>query len=226
MSEATLLLRLAAPTQAWNGRRTRWQRGFHASSSAVNAAQLAPTHSGVVGLMACALGRPRGTDMDDLAALDIVVRTDQLGEARREFRTAQRPNSSGKMMTVPEQEWVLDDAAFLVGVGGDPDLLTSVAWALGHPHWHCYLGKKEYPPTLPLTLGALVDGDADTAVRAHEWIASDWYRRRQPRTVSLTMRRPIRMPDRYWHDDKPTPRKLRLPRVLMDNPIGTRTSIS
>lgn len=226
MSEpSTLLLRLAGVTQGWNTRRTPTDP--RAPHGTLAAEQLAPTHSGVVGLMACALGRPRGADMDDLIDLDIVVRTDQLGHARTEFRTTRRPNTLGRVRTVPEREHVLDDAIFLVGVSGDPALLADVAWALEHPRWALGLGKREFPPLLPLMLGIHADTPAETALRDHEWLAAHWYRPSQPRTARLNLHRPLRLPARYWHDyprnsgtDEGYERYL--DPVLVDNPAGTR----
>ncbi|MEV6973738.1 type I-E CRISPR-associated protein Cas5/CasD [Kitasatospora sp. NPDC093806] len=66
---AVLLLRLAAPLQAW-GAGSRFDR---------RGTQPHPTKSGVVGLAAAALGRDRAEDVGDLAALRFGVRADRPG---------------------------------------------------------------------------------------------------------------------------------------------------
>ena len=56
---AVLLLRLAGPMQAW-GVKSRFT---------VRATELAPTKSGVVGMLASAVGRRRTDPIEDLLAL-------------------------------------------------------------------------------------------------------------------------------------------------------------
>ena len=56
---STLLLRLAAPLQAW---------GIN-SKFDIRKTEREPSKSGVVGLLAAALGRRRDESLDDLAAL-------------------------------------------------------------------------------------------------------------------------------------------------------------
>ena len=65
----TLLLRLAAPMQSWGV----------SSRFTVRDTLREPTKSGVVGLIAAALGRPRTVQLDDLATLRMGVRIDQPG---------------------------------------------------------------------------------------------------------------------------------------------------
>ena len=65
----TLLLRLAAPIQAW---------GVEAQFE-IRKTGREPTKSGVVGLLAAALGRGRDVPPDDLNVLRFGVRVDQEG---------------------------------------------------------------------------------------------------------------------------------------------------
>ena len=80
----TLLLRLAAPLQSWGEdskfetRRTRRE----------------PTKSGVIGLLAAALGRRRYEPLDDLRGLRFAVRVDQEGELLRDFHTARNEKTA------------------------------------------------------------------------------------------------------------------------------------
>ena len=64
-----LLLRLAGPMQGWDVRQQPFIPGSRQRDIAASREDLMPTHSGVTGLLAAALGRERGQDMSDLGAL-------------------------------------------------------------------------------------------------------------------------------------------------------------
>ena len=72
---STLLLRLAAPLQAW---------GIN-SKFDIRKTEREPSKSGVVGLLAAALGRRRDESLDDLAALKFGIRSDKEGELLKDF---------------------------------------------------------------------------------------------------------------------------------------------
>lgn len=69
MSHNTLFLRLEAPLQSWG---LQGKLVFRDSARE-------PTKSGVVGLLACALGRERWKFIGDLAGLEMGVRVDREG---------------------------------------------------------------------------------------------------------------------------------------------------
>jgi CRISPR system Cascade subunit CasD len=65
--------------------------------------------------------------------------------------------------TVISPRYYLADAAFLVGLEGeDRDLLEHVQAALGAPVWPLALGRKAFPPGLPVRLP---DGPRDAGLR-------------------------------------------------------------
>src|SRR5690606_24480124 len=76
--EPGILLRLAAPLQSWGER-------SHFTEERDTAAF--PTKSGVLGLLACALGRHRGHASDDLRQLRLTVRIDRPGYVLRDLHT-------------------------------------------------------------------------------------------------------------------------------------------
>ena len=169
-----LMLRLAGPTQAWDSRRRLsdydGRRGSYAGP-----ADLMPTYSGVVGMLAAALGLPRDSDQSRLGGLDIIVRVDQPGRQRGEFRTSRRLAPDGKVKVFGVIEQMLDDAAFLVGIGAPTDVLDELDAALHRPAYPLSLGKREYPVTLPLVAGRS-NQPIEDAVRSWPSIAADWYR--------------------------------------------------
>ncbi len=143
----TLLLRLSGPMQAW-GTESRFE--FRETG-------LEPSKSGVVGLLAAALGRPRSEPVDDLAALLLGVRVDREGVIGVDFQTTERVarvpgKEKGAEHPVVSRRAYLMDADFLVGLEGDPDLLARLDEALAAPHWPLSLGRKSCPPSVPIRL--------------------------------------------------------------------------
>ncbi|ACU96747.1 type I-E CRISPR-associated protein Cas5/CasD [Saccharomonospora viridis] len=155
-----LLLRLAGPLQSWGERSTfdvRDTAGF-------------PTHSGLLGLLACVMGRRRGESLEDLAALTFTIRVDRPGTRIIDYQTAggalppsmKVPTADGKGRPAGKgtvQTWreYLADAVFVVAVQGPSEVLDQVRHALRYPHWQPYLGRRSCPPDQPLLLDVPVE---------------------------------------------------------------------
>ena len=148
---STLLLRLAAPLQAW-GSDSRFETRRTGRE---------PTKSGVIGLLAAALGRSRADSVDDLCRLRFGVRVDQEGQLLRDFHTAKSDKTS-----YVTRRYYLSDAVFLVGLEDeDEEYLRSLEHALRNPAFPLFLGRRSCPPTLPLCLG-MRDDSLEQALRA------------------------------------------------------------
>ncbi len=166
----TLLLRLVAPMQSWgvSGRFT------------VRDTAREPTKSGVIGLLAAALGRPRTASVEDLAALRMGVRIDKPGRVEMDYHTAQQVYRADPKKrpqeTVVSRRYYLADAAFLAGLESDDlDLLTRLHRALRNPRWPLYLGRKAFVPGEPVWLA---DGLCQTplleALETYPWLGRDY----------------------------------------------------
>lgn len=161
---SVLLLRLVGPLQAW-GDASRFTR---------RETRREPTKSGVVGLMASALGRSREEDVSDLAALECAVRVDQPGSVVCDFQT-ERPCKGDPMPLT--YRYYLADAKFLVALGGERGQLEEIDHALKNPRWPLYLGRRSCPPDCPVSCGVHDEyDDVREALRYEPWIASEWYR--------------------------------------------------
>ncbi|MFJ9365299.1 type I-E CRISPR-associated protein Cas5/CasD [Nocardia sp. NPDC101769] len=176
---AVLLLRLAGPLQSW-GDNSRFNR---------RETRPEPTKSGVVGLLAAALGLERGADLTDLTDLSMGVRTDQPGTLLRDFHTVsdyrgvplkqtgvnakgvQKPTGPAKYTHVTHR-YYLQDAIFVVGLAGKTDLVADLAAAVRRPAFPLALGRRSCPPTQPILLGHHTT-DLLQALSTHEWQASD-----------------------------------------------------
>jgi CRISPR system Cascade subunit CasD len=114
-----------------------------------------PTKSGVIGVLASALGRDRDQPIDDLAALDFAVRADREGTLRRDYHTVLDVAQAGGGVSNYAQlsnRYYLSDATFLAALGGERDILQAAHDALRNPVWPPYLGRRAFPPSSPLYL--------------------------------------------------------------------------
>ena len=162
---AVLLLRLAGPLQAWGVK----------SRLTVRATELAPSKSGILGMLAAAVGRRRTDPIEDLLTLRFGVRKDQPGTVVRDFHTAHRLDGS-KSMPLSER-YYLSDAVFLAGIEGENAVIDRLDHAVRHPSFPLYLGRRSCPPSFPVSLG-LRDSSLLEALTSEPWLASKWYRRR------------------------------------------------
>ena len=143
---STLMLRLAAPLQSWGS----------SSKFETRTTEKMPTKSGVVGMLAAALGYRRDDDLSTLNALKFGVRADREGEDITDFHMAheedfwKKHDSKYTHMTIRHY---LSDAVFLVGLEGDTELLTKLEDALYAPRFPLFLGRRSCPPTLPIVIG-------------------------------------------------------------------------
>ncbi|MEE2038065.1 type I-E CRISPR-associated protein Cas5/CasD [Nocardiopsis sp. CT-R113] len=166
---SALPLVLAGPLQSWGS----------ASRFARRGTENAPTKSGVIGLLAAALGRDRTADLSDLAALRFGVRVDQPGVRVRDYQTAKHL-VTGVSMPVSER-FYLSDAVFVAAVEGDTDLVADLYRAVRAPVYLPYLGRRSCPPARPVDLGAPVDGTVEEVLEQTPWQASRWFQRQRNR---------------------------------------------
>ncbi len=176
-----LVLRLAGPLQSW-GTQSQFRRRDTAAE---------PTKSGIVGLLAAALGRRRVDPIEDLVALELGTRVDRRGTLLRDYHTLsdyrgrpllsvsvggdgrQKPVSTGSTTAVTRR-FYLADAVFVAAIGGAPDVLTALAAAVRRPAFPLALGRRCCPPTVPLMLptadgSALWDGSPLDVLHTVPW---------------------------------------------------------
>lgn len=171
---AVLLIRLAGPMQSW-GDSSRFAR---------RTTRREPTKSGVVGLLASALGRTREDPVEDLAQLELAIRVEQPGKIMRDFQT-ERPMDGGKPMPLSNR-YYLADACFLAALGGPEELLTRLDSVLRLPQRPLYLGRRSCPADVPISLGLVTGSDDVRDVLSEEaWRASERYKSRHAHVPTL-----------------------------------------
>lgn len=165
----TLLLRLAGPMQSW-GTASRFDQRDTGKE---------PSKSGVIGLLAAALGidRENWADLEPLTHLSMGVRHDRSGVPKRDYQTAQSIISADRSKiheTAVTTRDYLADATFLVGLEcRDRALLSKCEAALLDPVWPLGLGRKSYVPSEPIWIkGGLLDAPLRVALAQWPWIAS------------------------------------------------------
>lgn len=171
----TLLLRLVGPMQSW-GTISRFDQRDTGKE---------PSKSGVIGLLAAAMGidRENWEDLEPLTHLRMGVRHDRPGIPKRDYQTAgcasadtiiKADRSQAKDGGVVSQRDYLADAAFLVGLEGDDlALLDKADAALRDPVWPLALGRKSYVATEPIWCDGGIRGlGLVDALKNHPWIGS------------------------------------------------------
>jgi CRISPR system Cascade subunit CasD len=165
----TLLLRLAGPMQSW-GTTSRFDQRDTGKE---------PSKSGVLGLLAAALGidRENWSALEPLTRLAMGVRHDRPGVLKRDYQTAQRIISADRSKiheTAVTTRDYLADAVFLIGLEGpDRDLLERAHAALQNPVWPLALGRKSYVPAEPVWLeDGVVDAPLLPALAARPWLTT------------------------------------------------------
>ncbi|MDY6054509.1 type I-E CRISPR-associated protein Cas5/CasD [Micrococcus sp.] len=175
-----LVLRFKGPLQSWGQDSRHQERRTHH----------APTKSAVVGLLAAAEGRRRSDAVEDLAELEFGVRVDQPGTVLRDYQTAIDWRSGPPARL--SNRYYLEDACFLVAIGGPDTLIKSLEASLRNPAFPLFLGRRTCPANHDLVVGVMEGGDVESVLRSVEWQASEWHRRTRPTRVSLPLYRDAR----------------------------------
>ena len=186
----TLLLRLAGPMQSW-GTTSRFDQRDTGKE---------PSKSGVIGLLAVAMGidRENWTKLEPLTRLSMGVRHDRPGIPKYDYQTAGCAatdtiiKANGELFTaggVVSRRFYLADAVFLIGIGGeDRNLLTQLHGALFNPVWPLALGRKSYVPSEPVWIeNGLQDAPLKRVLSGWPWLAAErqWEERPDKLLVSF-----------------------------------------
>ena len=185
----TLLIQLVGPMQSW-GTTSRFDQRDTGKE---------PSKSGVIGLLAAAMGidRENWVDLEPLTRLVMGVRHDRPGVPKRDYQTAGcaktdkiikadgKPSDDG----IVSRRDYLADAAFLVGLAGaDRSVMERAYAALRDPVWPLALGRKSYVPSEPIWIkDGLHDGALHEVLKHRTWIAAPRRWEDPPKELLLSM---------------------------------------
>ena len=161
-----LVLRLEGPLQSW-GENAKWD--FRDSSTM-------PTKSGIVGLLGCAMGEERGSQvlLELARSITVAVRADRPGAKFVDFQTVQgdplmaatgKPKTTGNTILSPHA--YLQDASFTVFINTSPEWQQRIISALENPKWCMYLGRKNCVPSRPILADRMEAADLMEALREY-----------------------------------------------------------
>lgn len=162
----TLTLRLTGPLQSYGG-----ESNFGRRTS-----ENFPTKSAILGMVAAALGYSR----DDarilaLNKLKFAVRIEQVGQIMTDFHLVEYKKDTRKLT----YRDYLQDAVFMVALGSDDtEQIDNISYALRHPKFQLYLGRRSNPPAGPLVVNEFVDKNPVDVLSELDWQATDVYKKR------------------------------------------------
>jgi CRISPR system Cascade subunit CasD len=159
----TLLLRLAAPMQSW-GINSKFDKRMTND---------VPTKSGIIGLLACALGIRRNQSLEIFKNIKLGVRIDQKGEMGVDFQIVRDDTNKNKIKTWVTTRYYLMDAVFLVAIEAPLEILKEFDKALKNPMFPLYLGRRSCPPSGQVSLG-IRDKGLQGALRQEPWLVAAW----------------------------------------------------
>ena len=161
-----LVLRLEGHLQSW-GENAKWD--FRDSSTM-------PTKSGIAGLLGCAMGAERGSEvLTELArSITVATRADRPGVKFVDFQTVQgdplmaatgKPKTTGNTILSPHA--YLQDACFTVFIDTTAEWRDRIVKSLENPQWCMYLGRKNCVPSRPILARTVEYEDMMQALREY-----------------------------------------------------------
>jgi len=151
---STLILKIDAPLQSWG---TTLKLKNHDTD-------MYPSKSGIIGMIASALGRGRDEDISDLVELKFGVRVDKQGVIIDDFQVSE---VSEKDKKIGHRKY-LSDACFICGIEADQKKLEEIKYALLHPAFALFAGRRGCPVNADLVQGIVPEGIPEALEYDHE----------------------------------------------------------
>lgn len=166
----TLTIRLTAPLQSYGNQATFNQR----------TSDNYPSKSAVLGMVAAALGirRCETSKLQRLNNLKFAARIEQFGQMFTEFQTVEYKKSASKFDRKLVYRDFLQDAVFMVAIGGSDEEIENINYALHHPKFALFLGRRSNPPAGPLKTEIIDNSNPALVLKELNWKASEWYKKK------------------------------------------------
>lgn len=163
----TLLIKMTSPLQSYGNEATfNYRTSYHY-----------PSKSAVIGLIAAALGYPRDDPrIVNLNYLKFAVRIDQQGKTLSDFQLVKFAEKAGKVKLTYRN--YLQDAIFLVAISGKDELIRSIDYAIHHPKFALFLGRRSNAPAGPIFTKIFDRDDIVGILSQFEWQAASWFKKK------------------------------------------------
>jgi len=161
----TLTIKLTAPLQSYGNEATFERR----------TTSYYPTKSAVIGMIAAALGYRRTDErILKLNELDFAVRLDQVGQTLTDYQTVEWKKNTRK---ITYRDY-LQDAVFVVAISShDDQAIDQIKFALRHPRFPLFLGRRSNAPAGVLQLQEFSDTTPIVVLKKLSWQAAAWYQK-------------------------------------------------
>lgn len=173
----TILLKFASPLQSWGSD----------SDFETRYTDFYPSKSAVIGLIAGCFGYARDDErISDFNSLDFAVRIDQKGKLLNDYQIAKRYKKKDGSLerTYVTNRYYLEDAVFVVAIGGDDLEIEKISQALKNPYFQPFLGRRSVPPNADFFIGIENHGVID-CLKNLEWQAADWYKKKNNHSLEI-----------------------------------------
>lgn len=174
----TITIKLTAPLQSYGD-----EASFNLRTSYAY-----PSKSAIIGMVAAAFGyRREETDkISQLNSLKYAVRIEQAGSMMNEFQIAEyhkNANTTSKKLTYRN---FLQDAVFIAAIGGEKSQIDKIEFALKHPKFQLYLGRRSNPPAGLLEIETFENENPLQVLENLEWKAAKWYQKKYHQAIYHT----------------------------------------
>lgn len=180
----TLIIKLAGPLQSYGNEATFNRRtSYHY-----------PSKSAVLGMIAAALGYRRDDSrIRKLNQVQMAVRIDQPGRTMTDFQTVEYDQKRQKR-SLSYRDY-LQDAVFVVAISGEDKVIEDIQFALHHPKFQLYLGRRANVPAGPLKTKIFGNSNPIEVLRGYPWQAAKWYQQRHRQYMAEVILDADLMPD-------------------------------
>lgn len=170
----TILLKFAGPMQSW-GTDSHFE---------IRHTDSYPSKSGVLGLVAAALGwRRNDKRIEELNKICFAVRVDQPGTILEDYHIAHKPEvKKGGVVsyrTYVIKRHYLQDGVFVAALGiSQAEDVDEILAALRQPYFQPYMGRRSLPLPVDFILD-VVEGEPVSVLCDFPWQAADWYQQKE-----------------------------------------------
>lgn len=166
----TITIKLTSPLQSY-GNEAKFNRrtSYHY-----------PSKSAIVGIIAASFGYKRNDKrIKSLAKLKFAVRIDQPAQTLTDFQVVEYHKSSTNLAKKVTHREYLQDAIYLIAISSDNDeLIDQIKYALRHPKFQIYLGRKANVPAGVLQIEEFKNKSIPCVLTEMPWQAAKWYQKR------------------------------------------------